>query len=90
MFLTGIDEIDLAMDMLEERNRDRSLNVLRLFGGACLDEQLAALAPSEVGVRKVILATNVAETSLTIDGITIVVDCGFVKVCTLDIQFSLT
>lgn len=80
MFLTGIDEIDEASNLLEEHNTDRSLKVLRLFGEASLEEQVAALCPPGVGERKVVLATNVAETSLTIEGITAVVDCGFAKV----------
>ena len=56
------------------------LNALPLYAGLPSAEQLAVFQPAEEGERKVIVATNVAEASVTIDGIVYVIDCGFVKV----------
>jgi ATP-dependent RNA helicase DDX35 len=51
-----------------------------LYGGLPLEEQMRVFLPSEQQRRKVVFATNVAEASITIDGIVYVVDAGFVKV----------
>jgi ATP-dependent helicase HrpB len=59
-------------------NRD-TLQVLPLFGELAAEDQEAALRPSVPGVRKVVLATNIAETSLTIQGVRVVVDSGLVR-----------
>ena len=56
------------------------LNALPLYAGLPSSEQLAVFQPAQEGERKVIVATNVAEASVTIDGIVYVIDCGFVKV----------
>lgn len=56
------------------------LNALPLYAGLPTSEQLAVFQPAQEGERKVIVATNVAEASVTIDGIVYVVDCGFAKV----------
>ena len=53
---------------------------LPLYAGLPTDQQMAVFEPAEPGSRKVILSTNIAEASVTIDGIRFVVDCGFVKV----------
>jgi ATP-dependent helicase HrpB len=53
--------------------------VLPLFGELAPEDQDAALAPSTAGVRKIVLATNIAETSLTIQGVRVVVDSGLVR-----------
>jgi ATP-dependent RNA helicase DHX8/PRP22 len=50
-----------------------------LFGALPAELQMRVFEPAAKGVRKVILATNIAETSLTISGVTTVVDCGLVK-----------
>ena len=52
------------------------VDVLPLYGELAPGEQDAALAPARAGRRKIVLATNIAETSLTIDGVRVVVDCG--------------
>lgn len=54
--------------------------VLPLFAGLSSEEQLRALEPAPKGFRKIIVATNIAETSVTIEGVVYVVDCGFAKV----------
>jgi ATP-dependent RNA helicase DDX35 len=56
------------------------LVALPLYAGLPSSEQMAVFAPAREGERKVVVATNVAEASVTIDGIVYVVDCGFVKV----------
>jgi ATP-dependent RNA helicase HrpB len=56
-----------------------SLQVLPLFGELAAEDQEAALMPAAPGVRKVVLATNIAETSLTIPGVRVVVDSGLVR-----------
>jgi ATP-dependent helicase HrpB len=61
------------------RTRLQSLRILPLFGELAATEQDAALALSPEGTRKVVLATNIAETSLTIPGVRIVIDSGLVR-----------
>jgi hypothetical protein len=61
------------------------LNALPLYAGLPSSEQLAVFQAAQEGERKVIVATNVAEASVTIDGIVYVIDCGFVKVTSLSI-----
>jgi ATP-dependent helicase HrpB len=61
------------------RDPRHSLRILPLYGDLAASDQDAALAPSPDGTRKVVLATNIAETSLTIQGVRIVVDSGLVR-----------
>jgi ATP-dependent RNA helicase DDX35 len=61
------------------RNTPRML-LLPLYAGLTTEEQLRIFEPTERGTRKVVVSTNIAEASVTIDGIKFVVDCGFVKV----------
>jgi ATP-dependent helicase HrpB len=80
VFLPGAREIRRVQSLLEEKLRDgQSVRILPLFGDLSASEQDAALAPSADSARKVVLATNIAETSLTIPGIRIVVDSGLVR-----------
>jgi ATP-dependent helicase HrpB len=72
VFLPGAGEIRRVQGMLDEPGAD----VLPLYGELGPDAQDAALAPARAGRRKIVLATNIAETSLTIDGVRIVVDAG--------------
>ncbi|BFZ61866.1 hypothetical protein YB2330_002944 [Saitoella coloradoensis] len=84
LFLTGRDEIERTAELIAERatnlppNREQLL-VLPLYAGLPTDRQLAVFDPTPEGVRKVIVSTNIAEASVTIDGIAFVIDCGFVK-----------
>ena len=57
-----------------------SLKVLPMYGGLPMDQQVEVFRPSVKGERKVVCSTNIAEASVTIDGVVYVVDCGFVKV----------
>ncbi len=83
VFLPGAREIRRVQTLIEERlpsaSRGSSVVVLPLFGDLSAGEQDAALAPGAGGARKVVLATNIAETSLTIPGVRIVVDSGLVR-----------
>ena len=75
VFLPGAGEIRRVQGMLGDRAARRG--VLPLYGELAAGEQDAALAPAAGGARrKIVLATNIAETSLTIDGVRIVVDSG--------------
>jgi ATP-dependent helicase HrpB len=75
-FLPGAAEIRRVQRTLQESDLDRSVRVMPLYGELEGAEQDAALAPPVAGERKVVLATSIAETSLTIEGIRIVVDSG--------------
>jgi pre-mRNA-splicing factor ATP-dependent RNA helicase DHX16 len=84
VFLTGQEEIESALQNLEETrkklgNRVKELVVLPLYSALPPEEQSLIFNKTPPGVRKVILATNIAETSLTIDGIVYVIDTGFSK-----------
>ena len=83
VFLPGGAEIRRTQDLLNgERgtgNGER-ISILPLHGTLSAEEQDATIAPSRPGHRKVVLATSIAETSLTIDGVRVVVDCGLSRV----------
>ena len=74
VFLPGAGEIRRVQGMLSGIGAD--VDVMPLFGELAAGDQDAALRPAKAGRRKIILATNIAETSLTIDGVRIVVDAG--------------
>jgi ATP-dependent helicase HrpB len=75
-FLPGAAEIRRVHRALEEGGLDAGVRVLPLYGDLPAAEQDAALRPGAGGGRKIVLATSIAETSLTIEGIRIVVDAG--------------
>jgi ATP-dependent RNA helicase DHX8/PRP22 len=85
VFLTGQEEIELAkqtlLDVGSTLSHPRALELMPVAVYAALpaEEQTAAFAPLPKGTRKVVLATNIAETSVTIPGIRFVVDTGMVK-----------
>ncbi len=84
VFLTGQDEIESAARILEDKARklpqeSAKLIVHKIFAGLPYEKQLEVFEPTPEGCRKVILATNIAETSITINGIKYVVDSGQVK-----------
>jgi ATP-dependent helicase HrpB len=76
VFLPGQAEIHRTQRSLEERTLPRGCRVLPLYGDLPIDQQDEAIKPSAPGTRKIVLATNIAETSLTIEGVRIVVDSG--------------
>jgi ATP-dependent helicase HrpB len=75
-FLPGRGEIRRVQQLLEDAGLPRDVRVRPLYGELPPAEQDAAIEPSPAGTRKVVLATNIAETSLTIEGVRIVVDSG--------------
>lgn len=91
IFLTGQSEIENACNRLfkvaETIDYDHDVScgdvkgmlILPLYGALSAEQQQKVFEPAERGIRRVIVATNIAATSLTIDGVTYVVDSGFVK-----------
>ncbi|XDV32020.1 hypothetical protein PO909_002924 [Leuciscus waleckii] len=84
VFLTGQEEIEACCELLQERCRRlgskiSELLVLPIYANLPSDMQAKIFNPTPPGARKVVVATNIAETSLTIDGIIYVIDPGFCK-----------
>jgi ATP-dependent helicase HrpB len=79
-FLPGAAEIRRTQNFLAERVQDASTEIVPLFGALDASVQDRAIAPAPKGSRKVVLATSIAETSLTIEGVRIVVDSGLARV----------
>ncbi|KAI0541511.1 P-loop containing nucleoside triphosphate hydrolase protein [Xylaria digitata] len=84
LFLTGQEEIDTSCEILYERMKALGPNVPELiicpiYSSLPTEVQSRVFDPAPPGARKVVIATNIAETSITIDGIYYVVDPGFVK-----------
>jgi ATP-dependent helicase HrpB len=78
-FLPGAGEIRRTKTLLEGR-AEPSTDVVALYGALTGDEQDRAIAPATPGRRKIVLATSIAETSITIEGVRIVVDSGLARV----------
>lgn len=74
-FLPGAAEIERTAERLIER-LPADVDLHRLYGARDAAEQRAAIAPAPAGRRKVVLATSIAETSITIDGVRVVIDSG--------------
>ncbi|XP_068106514.1 pre-mRNA-splicing factor ATP-dependent RNA helicase DHX16 [Hyperolius riggenbachi] len=84
VFLTGQEEIEACCEMLQERCRRlgskiAEMQILPIYANLPSDMQAKIFEPTPPGARKVVVATNIAETSLTIDGIIYVIDPGFCK-----------
>jgi len=85
VFLTGQEEIETVVSLLKERAHIMGRNRLRMlplpmYAGLAPELQMRVFQPTKRGCRKIVIATNIAETSITIDGIVYVVDSCFVKV----------
>jgi ATP-dependent helicase HrpB len=89
-FLPGAAEIRRTETMLRERVSDPSVEIVALFGALDASVQDRAIQPAPKGTRKVVLATSIAETSLTIEGVRIVVDCGLSRVPRYEPDIALT
>ena len=89
-FLPGAGEIRRTETLLRERVSDPMVDVVALYGALDADVQDRAIAPPPPGRRKVVLATSIAETSLTIEGVRIVVDCGLSRVPRYEPDVGLT
>ncbi|TLD39738.1 ATP dependent RNA helicase [Venturia nashicola] len=84
LFLTGREEIDRAIQMISEQAADlhpksQSIQALPMYAGLPNDQQMYVFEPASENTRKVIASTNIAEASITIEGIVYVIDCGYVK-----------
>jgi ATP-dependent helicase HrpB len=89
-FLPGAAEIRRTQNLLAERVHDASIEIVPLFGALDAAVQDRAIAPPPKGHRKVVLATSIAETSLTIEGVRIVVDSGLARVPRYEPDIGLT
>jgi ATP-dependent helicase HrpB len=89
-FFPGAAEIRRTETFLKERIQDAAIEIVPLFGALDAAVQDRAIAPAPKGHRKVVLATSIAETSLTIEGVRIVVDCGLARVPRYEPDIGLT
>jgi len=94
VFLTGQEEIETAADVLTQRTRNlgsriRELIICPIYANLPSEQQAKIFEKTPKGARKVVLATNIAETSLTIDGIKYVIDTGFNKQKSFDAKYGM-
>lgn len=89
LFLPGVAEITRVQNLLAGRVSD-DIDLCPLYGALTLDQQQKAIQPAPAGRRKIVLATNIAETSLTIEGIRLVVDSGLERSAQFDPRSGLT
>lgn len=89
-FLPGAAEIRRTQTFLAERIYDASIEIVPLFGALDAGVQDRAIQPAPKGSRKVVLATSIAETSLTIEGVRIVIDSGVARVPRYEPDIGLT
>lgn len=87
-FLPGTGEITRTKELLEQESLGATVQVL--YGDLPMKKQQEAILPFADGRRKIVLATSIAETSLTIEGITVVVDSGYSRVPKFDPRSGLT
>jgi ATP-dependent helicase HrpB len=90
VFLPGAAEIRRSEALLRERIGDPAIDIVPLHGALDADVQDRAITPAPVGRRKVVLATSIAETSLTIEGVRVVIDCGLARVPRYEPDVGLT
>ena len=86
VFLPGRREIRRVENLLWEKRLPEDVLIHSLYGDASYQQQSAALSPAPSGKRKVILSTSVAETSLTIDGVCVVIDSGLARISQFDVR----
>jgi ATP-dependent helicase HrpB len=89
LFLPGVAEIERVKRELDARVGEE-VDLAPLYGALSLDAQRRAILPSPAGRRKVVLATNIAETSLTIEGIRLVVDSALERSAQFDVRSGVT
>jgi ATP-dependent helicase HrpB len=90
VFLPGAAEIRRTETLLRERVADPAVDIVPLFGALEADVQDRAIAPAPPPRRKVVLATSIAETSLTIEGVRVVIDSGLARVPRYEPDVGLT
>jgi ATP-dependent helicase HrpB len=80
VFLPGVGEIKRVEALLSDRILDGEIKIYPLHGTLQQEAQDKAIAASVPGIRKIVLTTSIAETSLTVEGVRIVIDCGLMRV----------
>ncbi len=90
VFLPGAGEIRRTETLLRERVSDPAVDIVALYGALDAQVQDRAISPAPEGRRKVVLATSIAETSLTIEGVRVVVDSGLSRVPRYEPDIGLT
>jgi len=90
VFLPGAGEIRRTETILKDRVREGDVDIVALYGALDAREQDRAISPSPPGRRKIVLATSIAETSLTIEGVRIVIDSGLSRVPRYEPDVGLT
>ena len=90
VFLPGAGEIRRTETLLKERVRDPATDIVALYGALDAHAQDRAISPASAGRRKVVLATSIAETSLTIEGVRVVIDSGLSRVPRYEPDVGLT
>lgn len=90
VFLPGQGEIKRCIRFFEEKNEHQDIQLLPLYGSLPLDEQQLALQPDKAGRQKIIFSTNIAETSLTIEGVSVVVDSGLERQMLFDAKTGMS
>jgi ATP-dependent helicase HrpB len=90
VFLPGAGEIRRTETLLRERVTDPAADIVALYGALDASVQDRAIAPPQQGRRKVVLATSIAETSLTIEGVRVVIDAGLARVPRYEPDVGLT
>lgn len=90
VFLPGTGEIRDVVRRLEAMQFGPNVVIAPLYGNLSIQEQEQAIAPTSAPVRKVVLATSIAETSVTIEGIRVVIDAGLMRVPRFDPQSAMT
>ncbi|KAI0124916.1 P-loop containing nucleoside triphosphate hydrolase protein [Xylariales sp. AK1849] len=89
VFLTGREEIDTAVQAISERAAElrpgsQSISVMPLYAGLSTEQQMYVFEEAPENTRKVIVSTNIAEASVTVDGMVYVIDSGYVKLRAFD------
>jgi ATP-dependent helicase HrpB len=90
LFLPGAGEIRRTLDLLRAESACTGIDLYPLYGDLPHSEQERAIRPSPAGRRKVVLTTNIAETSLTIEGVRVVIDSGWQRIPRFDPRSGLT
>jgi len=90
VFLPGMAEIRRVEDMLRRAITDTAIIIAPLHGTLSRAAQDAAILPAPEGMRKIVLATSIAETSLTIEGVRVVIDSGLMRVPRFDPNSGMT
>lgn len=89
-FLPGEGEIRKTIDLLKDSPLPANVRLAPLYGAMPAGDQQGAIAPARNGERKVVIATTIAETSLTIEGVRVVLDCGYKRAPRFDPESGMT